>query len=366
MQTINSATLLSRAIEQRGFILGQWLTEQSLSMIYAPRGLGKTNFCLWLACSVAAGKKFLHWDAQQKRKVLYIDSEMCLSELKNRVEHISLSLQDNFNNLRFVSPDLLETSSLPDLSVPDGQEIINTVIGDAELIVIDNLSSLLRKKPNSWLVVQDWLLKLKRQRKAVLIVHHANKLGAQRGSSRHEDAMDCVIALKKSDGYSITNGCQFDLRFEKCRSLISDDIKPLHCALQNNAWQWEVLYTRDEQARNEFVDEFTILLNGFSKRLSKVPDSTRSDFINHAHEYAAAIYIFKRGGDRAQYRIARKVANKFVRGLSLSQFILFYRLARATVKIFDGHFGKSSQHVQPSFKIKSSKLKFIPLIISKI
>ena len=45
-------------------------------MVYAKRGVGKTHFALGVAYAVAAGAKFLSWQAETPRKVLYIDGEM--------------------------------------------------------------------------------------------------------------------------------------------------------------------------------------------------------------------------------------------------------------------------------------------------
>jgi hypothetical protein len=42
--------------------------------------------------------------------------------------------------------------------------------------------------------------------------------GRQRGTSRREDALDTVIALRRSEDYSLEQGARFEIHFEKLRN----------------------------------------------------------------------------------------------------------------------------------------------------
>lgn len=328
MQTIKSDELLHRGVNPRACILGKWLTAQSLNMIYAPRGLGKTNFCLWLAASVAAGQKFLNWETPAQKKVLYIDSEMCLSELKNRLGQISDAIHANFlQNLTLITPDLQPLGLMPDLSTIAGQELITrSITQDTDLIIIDNLSSLLRAKPNSWLIVQNWLLQLKNQGKCVIIVHHANKEGKQRGSSRHEDAMDCVLALRKPADYKTSDGCRFELVFEKCRSYLPLDSVPLACRIVSHsavqAWDWCII-SETTSSMHE-IDLFrekigAVLEKTYSKRINNLNLSSAqaTEFVQVAVAMGAAFYVRYAIGYNTNYIDARARYKTFDRSLSL-------------------------------------------------
>ena len=71
-----------------------------------------------------------------------------------------------------------------------------------ELVVVDTLSSLAgvrRGDAERWARLQRFLLHLRQHRRAVLLVHHANKQGAMRGSTRRADPLDLVIALQRPD-----------------------------------------------------------------------------------------------------------------------------------------------------------------------
>jgi putative DNA primase/helicase len=68
--------------------------------------------------------------------------------------------------------------------------------------------------------MQNWLLKLRRQGLSVLLVHHAGTNGRQRDTSRREDALDTVIALRRPEDYSPVQGARFEVHFEKLRNRV--------------------------------------------------------------------------------------------------------------------------------------------------
>lgn len=68
--------------------------------------------------------------------------------------------------------------------------------------------------------MQNWLLKLRRQGIAVLLVHHAGTNGRRRGTSRREDALDMVFALRRPEDYSAEQGARFEVHFEKLRNRV--------------------------------------------------------------------------------------------------------------------------------------------------
>lgn len=53
-----------------------------------------------------------------------------------------------------------------------------------------------------------------------MLVHHAGNNGRQRGTSRREDALDTVIALRRPENYSPEQGCRFEVHFEKLRNRV--------------------------------------------------------------------------------------------------------------------------------------------------
>jgi hypothetical protein len=121
---------------------------------------------------------------------------------------------------RIITPDAQDIA-LPDLARLEGQDELQPLLGDAELIVLDNLSTLMRagieNEGESWVPMATWALAQRRQGRAVLFVHHAGKSGQQRGSSRREDLLDTVICLRHPSDYQPDQGARFEVMFEKSR-----------------------------------------------------------------------------------------------------------------------------------------------------
>ena len=231
--------LLKRETPPRQNLLSPWLPSQGLCMIYAARGLGKTWAALMIAYAVSSGGKYLNWKAEKAAGVLYIDGEMPLAVMKERLSQIVLSEEMEVQEpLEFLTPDAQEFG-IPDLSTIEGQELIDKLITEkTKLIVMDNLSTLTRtgkeSEGESWLPVQEWALGLRRRGKSVLFIHHAGKAGQQRGTSRREDVLDTVIALRKPADYTPETGACFEIHFEKSRGLYGDEIKPIEAKLESH------------------------------------------------------------------------------------------------------------------------------------
>lgn len=266
VKAVTAADLMQMDLPVREHLLAPWLPFQGLAMIYAPRGIGKTFFSLNVAYAVASGGEFLAWKAPRARKVVYIDGEMPARTMQERLKGIAkahaATITDDY--LRIVTPDLQDDGFMPDLSRRDGQSAMDTILGDAELVVVDNISCLCRSgienEADSWAPVQAWVLHLRALGKSVLFVHHAGKGGAQRGTSRREDVLDTVVALKRPGDYSPSSGASFEIHFEKARSFFGCDADPLAATMTSNAhgqvtWVYSRLETTNAAKVTELVKE---------------------------------------------------------------------------------------------------------------
>jgi hypothetical protein len=170
---------------------------------------------------------------------------------------------------------------MPNLSAAAGQHALAELIEWADVIILDNLACLARSGAENerepWLVLQDWLLRLRVQGKVVLLVHHAGKSGDQRGTSAREDVLDTVIKLSRPGDYREEDGLRVEWRFTKARGFHGEPARPLHVRLRAGihgelTWTWEPLeesqlaqvaelLNTTEMSQREIADELKISLS---------------------------------------------------------------------------------------------------------
>jgi len=256
-------------------LLSPIIHENSLNMVFASRGRGKTFFALSLAYAIATGGQFLRWKAEKSRKVLYIDGEMPAGKMQERLARIALmegmgEYNPGFFNL--ITPDMQPPDmAMPDLSTTEGQAAIDAVIDpETALIVVDNLSCMCRtgreNESESWIPVQGWALRQRRNGRAVLFVHHAGKNGEQRGAGKKEDLLDVVMELRKpaeADGQEKA-GASFELHFSKGRHLEGEDKQPLVADLTTGP-DGALVWTHTSKVENSYQKIVDLLTSGISQ-----------------------------------------------------------------------------------------------------
>lgn len=242
---------IAMTLPTREPILSPCLMTQSLAMIYGWRGIGKTHVSLNVCYAVACGSQYLNWQAEKPRRVLLVDGEMPATALQERFAAIIASngAVPAPGFLTIVTPDL-QQGAMPDLSTEAGQQAISDAAdkADAELIVIDNLSCLVRggareNDAESWVSVSEWALRQRQLGRSVLFIHHSGKNGQQRGTSKREDLLDVVIALRRPADYDPADGACFEIHYEKARHLSGSDVEPIEAKLTvheqgMSTWAW--------------------------------------------------------------------------------------------------------------------------------
>jgi hypothetical protein len=241
LESVEIRDFLARAIPPRKHVLVPIIPEQGLVMVYGPRGLGKTHVSVGTAVAVTAGGRFLRWSSPTPAGVLLIDGEMPAAAIQARfADAIRASDKEPQAPLRLVTPDLNWECGMPDLSTLEGQKAVDALVtDDVRLIIVDNLSSLLRtgveNDAESWLPLQTWALRHRAAGRSVLFIHHAGKGGAQRGTSRREDVLDTVIAIRRPSDYRQEEGARFEVHIDKGRSLFGKDATPFEAQLSADA-----------------------------------------------------------------------------------------------------------------------------------
>jgi len=225
---LSGPELAALEIPPRDTIVTPFIATGSLNMVYAIRGVGKTWFGMELCHAIVNGQDFFDWHVPLARRVLFIDGEMPTVMLQERFKLIFGGEIPDY--LTILPSEALWTKDKPlNLNAVESQERIQNLLDalDAQgrkpaLIIIDNLSSLSFGADENDNSVQDaflrWLMGLRHQGYAVLLVHHAGKGGDQRGASRREDFLDTSIRLSKPD-IEGGEGAAFKIEFTKERGV---------------------------------------------------------------------------------------------------------------------------------------------------
>lgn len=230
-------------------LLFPWLPQASIAMVFGPPGVGKTYFTLSLAVSLAHALPFMKWEAPPPTGVLYVDGEMPLSLMKERL--LALSPGKSLAPLEIFSHEKHFEKTEKDLQLCDAsmQAAVQEYLEgrqDIGCLILDNLSCLLptvrEDKRDEWATrVLPFLLWLRRRRIAVVLCHHTgHDESHQRGTSSRRDALDIEIRLQRVSDES--EGAHFSVNFTKCRGVYGDAVAPFEAHLSEDAHgrpQWE-------------------------------------------------------------------------------------------------------------------------------
>ena len=216
-------------LQPRRKLLGEWFCEGDLGFIFASRGVGKTWFALGIAQALSNGGEFGHWRAFNRVRVLYVDGEMPPDLMRDRCD----GLNGCSGDLEFLNHEILfeRTNKVLNITSPEVQNAITRrcVATGTKVLILDNLSTLAsgmkENDADSWELVNNWLLELRRLKIAVVILHHAGRSGEMRGTSKREDNVFWTIVLddvkKEADD---KRGARFVSRFTKPSRNTQDEV----------------------------------------------------------------------------------------------------------------------------------------------
>jgi len=124
LRPVGLQDFLALEIPPRTMLLDPILPERSLSMLYAPRGIGKSWLGLSVGLAVASGSPLLRWTVPRPRNVLYVDGEMPLAELQLRLASIKAGMGVGIPNhgFRILAADNTEAGI--NLSSNEGQQAL--------------------------------------------------------------------------------------------------------------------------------------------------------------------------------------------------------------------------------------------------
>lgn len=235
---------LARDLPPRENMLAPWLPKQGIALVHAARGIGKTHFAHAVAWTIAVGGSFLRWSTPAGPfRVLLLDGEMPGVLLQERFRSIvqTSGMTPPLPEYMQIAAADLSAEGLPDLADADSHRFYADITAQADLIVVDNLSTLCRSlkenEADSWGPVQAWCLAMRRMGKSVLLVHHDGKNGGQRGTSKKEDVADTVVSLRRPPDYQAGQGARFEIHFTKSRGFFGTEAEPFEVQLVDGRWQ---------------------------------------------------------------------------------------------------------------------------------
>jgi hypothetical protein len=238
LKTTTLADLLDRQFPPRAVLIAPWLRSAESCLLWAPTGVGKSLLVNTLALAVAGGGSVAGWKAERPRKVVLIDGEMHIEDLRERLAMLAatvdgidmeaagrnlviLSRQDQSPYARF--PDLAEATA-PNPATKAGQDVIMEKVCEcsAELVILDNFSTLAEvadeNEAAAMSPILSFLMRLKQANVACILVHHAGKAGNDyRGSSKLATTFEVIMGLVRPDGQAATDGAVFELLWKKYR-----------------------------------------------------------------------------------------------------------------------------------------------------
>lgn len=108
----------------------------------------------------------------------------------------------------------------------------------------------------SWSSVSEWALLQRQAGRSILFIHHSGKSGQQRGTSKREDLLDVVIALRRPADYDPVAGACFEVHYEKARHLSGSEVDPIEAQLTVDAhglstWAWRAV---SESTQDRVID----------------------------------------------------------------------------------------------------------------
>jgi len=205
--------------QEVNYLLEPIISDKSITLLYAPPGVGKTWFTMCIALAVSRGQALFandqkSWIATAPHRIAYIDSEMTEFHFKNRLRLLDLIYRKSPSDKPF-SFKLVGEESINLLDEDQNQcDKITQWLNDEaaagnpiDLLILDNLSTLTRfnDSAKAWETVFSWLKMLKnkvKNRCSTIVVHHSNKKGDQRGSSAKTATVDNVIKLEHVEAIS--------------------------------------------------------------------------------------------------------------------------------------------------------------------
>lgn len=234
LTSITMAELNRRPFPSREMLIEPFLRQGETALIWGASGIGKTHFSLCIAVALASAGSFGSFNCPNPRKVLLVDGEMHLQDLRDRVRSLvetgavkpSVPAEIWMENLTILArQDQKPGSVFVDLT----QETSRTSLrkrclkGKFDVLIIDNFTTVTDQLEDenasaAFKGTQDFFLQMKQSDVATILIHHSRKDSkAFRGSQSLSVTFEVIMALTPPLLRSLDRA-SFRLEFEKFRA----------------------------------------------------------------------------------------------------------------------------------------------------
>lgn len=202
----------------KGFLVQEFIEENSLNVIYADAGSGKTWLMSHLLNCISTGELFLNQFKTIKGKCLYIDAESGSDEINRRFLKIDKAARDNEN---------IFITCFEDIPFASAEFIEYIKAEQFKFILIDSLRGISEGKNENAAneiggLFKDILKFVKETETTIAIIHHANKSDNYSGSTAIKGFIDNLFKLELIRGMKTSK--QLQIKNVKNRYGFKEDI----------------------------------------------------------------------------------------------------------------------------------------------
>ncbi len=287
------------------FVITPVIKEKTITVLFAPSGIGKSWLGLSIGLAVANGEPvFSKWKTPEPRGVMYILGEMEYNEIEDRLVDLNKRYKKTGTNNNF---DARRINNRKDISTESGQRLVDKFIQKfnsrndkkISLLILDNLSTLAEKAnyQSGWDNLFKWLEEKKRTGMSIIVIHHANRGGKYLGTGSIMNKADFMIHACDKDEIEqklrklcrtkserdkenfkkeqikdclkpvLSKSIVMYIHHVKLRSVAREDIKPFRIALNPNDEnpEWRVTPAEYDNILMEHgysLDEFAEMIEG--------------------------------------------------------------------------------------------------------
>jgi hypothetical protein len=263
LKTLTLQQLFDKEFPPREHLITPWLREGESALIWSEPGVGKSMLSLSVALCIAGGGELMGWKSEKPRRVLVVDGEQHIEDIKERAVFLmgtvdGVDANEAAQNVTvFARQDQDPEATFPDLADTEGQTELfkRAVDGEFDLVILDNFSTLAtiedENSAAAFNPVMDFLLKMKQARIATILVHHANKGGKDfRGSSKLATTFEVILGLQKPTSGEKRYGTAFDIEWTKYRRLKDETVGGRSVWLDGDPLAWGYKVSEDEKVND--------------------------------------------------------------------------------------------------------------------